>query len=66
MFLNYRLTDSEVQVRIGSWVVRRIRYTDIEAAATMPASKLFWVWNEHWRNFWLFRFVVLRRKSGLS
>ncbi len=64
MFLDYRLTDSEVQVRIGRWVVRRVRFDDIEAAAMKPGSRILWVWNEHWCNLWPFRFVVLRRKSG--
>ncbi len=62
--LNFRLADSELQVRFGNWVVRRIRFDDIEVAGVTPGSKLWFTWNEHWCNFWPLRFVVLRRKSG--
>lgn len=61
---NYRLTDSEVQVRLGRWVIRRVRLADIEAASVMPWSAVLWTWNEHWSNLSPSRFVVLRRKSG--
>ena len=64
MFFNYRLTDSEVQVRLGAWVVRRISLADIEAATVMPWSAVVWTWHEHWSNLSPYRFVVLRRKSG--
>ncbi len=65
MIFNYGVTDSEVQVRIGPWVVRRIRVADIDAAAVRPWSQVLWTWNEHWSNVSPRRFVVLRRKSGL-
>jgi hypothetical protein len=64
VIFNYRLTDSEVQVRLGSWVVRRIRLDDIETAAVQPWSQALRTWNEHWSNFSPSRFIVLRRKSG--
>jgi hypothetical protein len=51
VIFNYRLTDSEVQVRLGSWVVRRIRLDDIETAAVQPWSQALRTWNEHWSNF---------------
>lgn len=65
MIFNYRLTETEVQVRIGSWVVRRIALADIEAVDVRSFSAVLRTWNEHWSNFSPGRFVVLRRKSGL-
>jgi hypothetical protein len=65
VIFNYRLTDDEVQVRIGGWVVRRIRFTDIRSADVRSWSEALWTWNEHWSNFSPPRFVVLRRRSGL-
>jgi hypothetical protein len=64
VIFNYRLTDSEVQVRVGSWVVRRVRLADIESADVRPWSQLLWTPNEHWSNMSPRRFVVLQRKSG--
>ena len=64
MIFNYRLTDSEVQVRIGPWVVRRIRLADIAAADVRSWVEVLRTWNEHWSNFAPSRFVVLRRRSG--
>jgi hypothetical protein len=60
---NYRVTSSEVQVRLGGWVVRRVALGDIERAEIVPSWRATW-WNEHWTNFSLGRCVVLRRKSG--
>jgi hypothetical protein len=67
--LNFRLTDAEVQVRLGGWVLRRVRLDDIEAVTAIAglgffSSREFWGWNEHWCNFSPMRFVILRRKSG--
>jgi hypothetical protein len=62
---NFRLTETEVQVRLGTWVLSRVRLDDIEGVGTEgPAT--FWTWglNEHWCNFSPMRYVVLRRKSG--
>ena len=64
MIFNYRLTETEVQVRIGSWVVRCVRLADIEAADVRPWAQAVWTWNEHWSNLSPSRFVVLRRRSG--
>ncbi|HEV2283926.1 MAG TPA: hypothetical protein VGX75_16195 [bacterium] len=64
MIFNYRLTDSEVQVRIGSWMVRRVRLADIEAADVRSWAEVLRTWHEHWSNFAPARFIVLRRKSG--
>lgn len=63
---NFGLTDAEVQVRLGAWVVRKVRLDDIGAVRTAsgPAAFLTWGLNEHWCNFWPMRFVVLQRKSG--
>jgi len=61
--LNFCVTASEVQVRVGRFVVRRILLADI---ARVDVASTFRVplWNEHWCNLWPLRFVVLRRKSG--
>jgi len=64
VIFNYRITESEVQVRIGSWVVRRIRLTDIASADVQSWSQLLRTWNEHWSNFSFGPFVVLHRRSG--
>jgi len=61
--LNFRVTESEVQVRVGRWVVRRIPLGDI-ARAEVGSTLRVPLWNEHWCNLWPFRTVVLRRKSG--
>ena len=62
---NFRLTDTEVQVRLAAWVVRRVRLDDIrEVESTGLTAFLTWGLNEHWCNFWPVRYVVLRRKSG--
>jgi len=61
--LNFRLTDSEVQVRLGRWVVRRVALNDIREASVATGLRVP-VWNEHWCNFWPLRFVVLRRRTG--
>jgi hypothetical protein len=36
--LNFRLTDSEVQVRVGRWVVRRVAFSDIRKRAWQPGG----------------------------
>lgn len=60
---NFLVTPTEVQVRIGSWVVRRILVSDIERVEQARGLRVP-LWNEHWCNFWPSRFVVLRRRSG--
>jgi hypothetical protein len=62
---NFRMTETEVQVRLGAWVVRRIRLDDIQGVR-IDGSATFRTWgmNEHWCNFSPMRFVILRRKSG--
>ena len=61
--LNFGLTDSEVRVRVGRWVVRRVAFSDIQEAR-LAAGRSVPLWNEHWCNFWPLRYVVLRRRSG--
>lgn len=56
---NYHLSDSELQVRIGKWGVRRVRFDDIASFQEGSA-----VWNEHWTNVWPWRHVTIRRKTG--
>jgi len=65
VIFNYRLTDDEVQVRLGNWVVRRIRFTDVQQVDVRSWSQVLWSAHEHWTNFRPMRFVVLRRRSGL-
>jgi len=56
----YHLGETGVEVKLGSYTARRIRYDDIvEVRNGHP------FWNEHWTNFWPWRFLTLRRKSGL-
>lgn len=60
---NFQLTDAEVQVRLGRWVVRRVALSDIRGASVVTGLRVP-LWNEHWCNFTPFRYVVLRRRSG--
>ena len=56
----FELGDSESEVRLGPWALRRIRYDDIESVRLGHS-----VWCEKWCNFWpLFEYVTIRRKSG--
>lgn len=62
---NFHLTDTEVQVRFGAWVLRRVRLADVVAVQTAgPLGFLTCGLDEHWTNFSPMRFVILRRKSG--
>lgn len=56
---SYVLGDDGLQVQLGPWTIRRIRYDDIEEV--QPGYAL---WNEHWCNVWPFRYVTIRRESG--
>lgn len=60
---NFHLTDNDVQVRLGRWVLRRVRLDDIESVGTASLVRVPF-WNEHWCNFSPMRYVILRRKSG--
>ena len=56
----YELAGEGLEVKLGSWVVRRIFYRDMTGA---EAGMAFW--NEHWSNFWPWEFITIRRKTGL-
>ncbi len=55
----YHLGEGAVEVKFGSWTVRRILYEDIEGV-----REGYRLWNEHWTNIWPIRYLTLRRKSG--
>ncbi len=38
---NFRLTDAELQVRLGDWTLRRLRLDDIEAVRTAFGPSVF-------------------------
>lgn len=57
---SYHLGLDSLEVRLGSWVVRRIYYVDIAGIAHG-----YRLWNEHWCNLWPLHFLAIRRKSGL-
>lgn len=59
----FKITATDVEVRLGSWVVRRVALADIARADVANGWRVP-VWNEHWCNFAPTRFVVLQRKSG--
>ena len=44
--LNFLLTDSEVQVCVGRWVVRRVALSDIREASVATGLRVP-LWNEH-------------------
>jgi hypothetical protein len=58
--IDYRLADDGLEVRLGPLRVRRIAYSDMETARAGYA-----LWNEHWTNPWPWRFLIIRRRSGL-
>lgn len=55
----FELTPAELRVRIGPWILRRVRAVDV-ASVRLGRS----LWCEHWSNFWPARFVTIRRKEG--
>ena len=57
---DYELSDLELRVKLGSFVVRRIAYRDMAGVSGYSFV------NEHWTNIWPhpFGFVTIRRKSG--
>ena len=56
----YHLGEEALEVRLFGWTVRRVRYDDmVEVRPGYP------FWNEHWNNFWPWRFLTVRRKTGL-
>ena len=57
---HFELAETGLEVKFGQWTVRRILYSDMEGVAPGSAA-----WNEHWNNFWPWRFVTIRRRSGL-
>lgn len=57
---HYEFGAEHVEVKLGPFVARRIRYDDIEGARFG-----YPFWNEHWTNFWPMRFLTLRRRSGI-
>ena len=68
---HFQVTHTEVQVRLGPFVVRRVLLDDIESVRVLSGGRGFltrdWLfWNEHWTNFWPLRYVVLRRRMKLS
>ena len=56
----YKITDTELQVMIGSSIVRKVALNDIERV-----DQKYIFWNEHWTNFWPMKFLTVRRKTGL-
>jgi len=63
----YAVTPSEVQVRLGGWVVRRVALSDIERAEARPFGPDL-IMNHHYTNVAAKArgaFVILRRTSGL-
>jgi hypothetical protein len=63
--LTFELSDSELQVRIGTWTIRRVPYRDIRE---IELPKGAWVrWHvgviERWVNFSADRCIIIRRRS---
>ncbi|MFH1618753.1 MAG: PH domain-containing protein [bacterium] len=56
---NYVLTDSVLEVRLGSFTVRRVLYSDME-----QVKRGYAFWNEHWINFLPLRYLTIRRRRG--
>jgi hypothetical protein len=60
IIFNYQLSSEALVVRLGTWCIRRIPFTEIESANLGYAF-----WNEHWTNPWPLQFITVRRKTGL-
>ena len=56
---HYDLGPEALEVRLGPFTLRRVRYDDISEVRNGHAF-----WNEHWTNVWPWRFLTLRRKTG--
>ncbi|MDE2038924.1 MAG: PH domain-containing protein [Elusimicrobia bacterium] len=56
---HYEFGEEGLEVRLGPWTVRRVRYDDIEDIRIG-----YNLWNEHWTNIWPWRYLTLRRKTG--
>ena len=61
-FIRYQLGEQGVEVLVGRWPMRRIRYDDIESVRCG-----YTFWNEHWTarlDVWRTA-VTIRRRSGI-
>ena len=59
--MKFELGNEGVEVKLGPWTLRRIRYDDIEDVR----EGYVWGLSEHWTNLWRWGFVTIRRKTGL-
>ncbi|MFA6434858.1 MAG: hypothetical protein WCW52_09200 [Elusimicrobiales bacterium] len=57
----FELGAAALEVKLRSWTVRRVLYSDMESVEPRCAF-----WNEHWCNFLPWRFVTIRRRSGFA
>jgi hypothetical protein len=57
---SYQLAKEGLEVRIGKWPVRQIKYSDIDSVREGMSFI-----NEHWTNILPFRFITVVRKTGL-
>ncbi len=55
---DYELGDRALEVKLGPFTVRSIEYSDMEEVRNGHPF-----WNEHWTNFWPFRFLTIRRRT---
>ena len=67
--IRYKLTDTELQICIRDWPIRKIRYTDIEEILENAHKNENWckfweVFSENWPDFGHWRQLMIRRKSG--
>jgi len=63
--LTFELSDSELQVRIGKWMIRRLPYSDIKEIELPEGAWLRWHFGvaERWVNFSARRCIIIRRRS---
>jgi len=57
---SFRLAEDELQVRLGPWTIRAVRYRDIE-----DVVEAYTFWNEHWTNPWPWRFLTVKTPRAM-
>ena len=62
---NFEISESELQVRLRNWTIRRLPYSDIKAIELPEGAWIRWHFGltERWVNFSAQACIVIRRRS---
>lgn len=64
--MNYKLTDTELQIGLAAWPARRVRYTDIlEVRAIDTDWKTVARAAENWTNPWPWKYILIRQRASV-